>query len=186
MAIILASASPRRKELLRFITEEFTVSVSDADETTDPEKTPEETVKELAKIKCEAVSLNFPEDTVIGADTVVVIDNRILGKPADKKEAYAMLRSLSGRSHYVYTGVHIKSCDKSISFAEKTEVSFFDLSDEEINAYIATNEPFDKAGSYGIQGKGSTLIRSITGDYFNVVGLPVAKLNRELKKHGLI
>lgn len=186
MAIILASASPRRKELLRFITEDFTVSVSDADETADPSKTPEETVKELAMLKGEAVFLNFPEDTVIAADTVVVIDDTILGKPADKEDAFRMLRSLSGRSHYVYTGVFVKSKNKEISFAERTEVNFFELSDEEINAYIATDEPCDKAGSYGIQGKGSTLIRSITGDYFNVVGLPVARLNRELKKHGLI
>lgn len=186
MAIILASASPRRKELLSFITEDFTVSVSDADETTDPSKTPEETVKELARIKGEAVFPKFPEDTVIAADTVVVTDDKILGKPADKEDAFAMLRALSGRSHYVYTGVFVKSKDKEISFAEKTEVRFFDLSDEEINGYIATNEPFDKAGAYGIQGKGSILISSISGDYFNVVGLPVARLNRELKKHGLI
>ena len=186
MAIILASASPRRKELLKFITEDFTVKVSDADETTDPALTPEETVISLACIKGETVASVCPGDTVISADTVVVLDGRILGKPENPEDAFSMLSSLSGRSHEVFTGVCIISGDKKISFAERTEVVFYELTRDEILSYIATGEPSDKAGAYGIQGKGSVLVKEIHGDYHNVVGLPVARLNRILKENSLI
>ncbi len=186
MAFILASASPRRYELLQLITEDFTVQVSQVEEETDPALSPEQTVKALAKLKGEAVAEKFPSETVIAADTVVVIDGNILGKPKNSEDAYSMLRSLSGKSHCVYTGVFVKGMGKTLNFAEKTEVNFLELTDEEIFSYIDTNEPFDKAGAYGIQGKGSTLIRGINGDYFNVVGLPVARLNRELRTNGLL
>ena len=186
MAIILASASPRRKELLKFITEDFTVRVSDAEEVIDPDLTAEETVKSLAVIKGEAVAKDFPEDTVISADTIVVLDGKILGKPADEEDAFRMLKSLSGRTHEVFTGVCVIYDDKKLVFAERTEVSFYELSEEEIRAYIATSEPADKAGAYGIQGKGCTLVKCISGDYNNVVGLPVARLNRLLKENTLI
>lgn len=186
MALILASQSPRRKELLGYITQDFTVKVSDADETLKEGMTPEETVMYLATIKGEAVSEEFADDTVISADTVVVSDSTILGKPHSTEEAFSMLKSLSGKTHSVFTGVCIISADKKICFAEKTEVTFADLSDDEIIAYISTGEPFDKAGAYGIQGKGSVLITSVSGDYYNVMGLPVARLNRILRENGLI
>lgn len=186
MSLILASQSPRRKELLGYITEDFTVMVSDADETTDPALSPEETVKSLAQIKGEAVYSLCQSKTVISADTVVVLDDKILGKPHSAEEAFSMLRSLSGRTHTVYTGVCIISGSLKICFAEKTQVNFCHLTDSEINSYIATGEPFDKAGAYGIQGRGSVLISSINGDYYNVMGLPVARLNAVLKENKLI
>ncbi len=186
MALILASQSPRRKELLAYITPDFTIKVSEADETLDGSLSPEEAVKYLARIKGEAVAKDFGNDTVISADTIVVSDNTILGKPHSPEEAFAMLRRLSGRTHSVFTGVCVISHDKKICFCEKTLVTFTELSDEEINAYIQTGEPFDKAGGYGIQGKGSVLISSINGDYYNVMGLPVARLNRILKENSLL
>lgn len=186
MALILASQSPRRKELLGYITENFTVKVSDADESFDPSLPPEEIAKTLASIKGEAVFAFHTDDTVISADTIVVLGSSILGKPRSEQEAFSMLKSLSGKTHSVFTGVCILSVDKKICFAEKTEVNFCTLSDEDINSYIATNEPFDKAGAYGIQGKGSVLISSIKGDYYNVMGLPVAKLNKALKENNLL
>lgn len=186
MAVILASASPRRRELLKFITEDFTVRVSDAEEVTDPGLSAEETVKSLAVIKGEAVAKSFPHDTVISADTIVVLDGRILGKPKNEEDAFNMLSSLSGRTHEVFTGVCVLHGNKKLVFAERTEVSFYALSDDEIRAYIRTGEPADKAGAYGIQGKGCTLVKAINGDYNNVVGLPVAELNRLLKENSLI
>ena len=186
MALILASQSPRRKELLGYITENFTVRVSDAEEVTDPSLSPEETVKALAVLKGEAVATNNPCDVIISADTIVVLDDKILGKPHSRDEAFGMLSSLSGRNHEVYTGVCVISGDKKLCFAERTEVTFCNLSEEDINRYIETGEPFDKAGAYGIQGKGSVMISSITGDYYNVMGLPVARLNKLLKDNALI
>lgn len=186
MALILASASPRRKELLGYITQSFTVKVSDAEEVCNPSLSPEETAKELARIKGMTVSRLCPDDTVISADTIVVLDNDILGKPRSREQAYSMLRSLSGRTHLVYTGVFIKTENKEISFAEKTEVSFCPLTDEEIYSYIDSGEPFDKAGGYGIQGKGSLMICSINGDYYNVMGLPVSRLYTYMKENGII
>ena len=128
----------------------------------------------------------FPEDTVISADTIVVLDGKILGKPKDEEDAFRMLSSLSGRTHEVFTGVCVLHSGRRLIFAERTEVSFFPLSEDEIRAYIATGEPADKAGAYGIQGKGCTLVKAISGDYNNVVGLPVAGLNRLLKENSLI
>jgi len=182
MAVILASGSPRRKELMSHITDEFSVIVSDADESIPEGESVEETVKNLALAKAKAVKSKCKEtDIIIAADTVVAYDNKILGKPNDKKEAYEMLKSLSGSTHAVYTGVCITKGSKTDVFAQKTLVEFYELSDEEINAYIATNDPFDKAGGYGIQSKGAVLVRGIRGDYFNVVGFPVAEIHRRMK-----
>lgn len=178
--LILASGSPRRKELLSLITDEFEIVVSGCDEFV-PEGTPAKEVPAiLAEQKALAVAKLRPEDTVIGSDTVVVLNDEIFGKPKDKDHAHAMLRALSGRKHFVYTGVAVAENGKVRSFVEETEVEFYELSDETIDDYIATGEPMDKAGAYGIQGKGSVLIKGITGDYFNVMGLPVAKTARFL------
>lgn len=186
MPIILASKSPRRKELLKYITEDFTVKVSDADETLPEGISPEDAVAFLARLKGNAVYEASPEATVISADTIVVLDGKILGKPHSDKEAFDMLTSLSGRTHLVFTGIFIKNSDTEISFTEKTEVTFCKLTNEDILKYIESREPFDKAGGYGIQGKGCTLVSGINGDYYNVMGFPVAKLNKILKDNSLI
>lgn len=180
--IILASASPRRKELLRFITDNFEVRPSDADESISEELSPEETVKTLAGLKADAVKADLSEETVISADTVVAVDGHILGKPANEKEAFDMLRMLSGREHCVYTGVCILTENVRKIFSVCSVVRFYELSDEEILKYVSTGEPMDKAGAYGIQGKGCLLASEIHGDYFNIVGLPVSRLARELSE----
>lgn len=179
MKIILASASPRRKELLKFIYDEFEIRPSDADETLPDGLTADKAAEYLACAKAESV-VRETDELVIGCDTVVVTDNKILGKPKDRSDCFDMLKMLSGRRHYVYTGVCILYNNAFISFTEKTEVEFYELSDNEIEWYMDTGEPFDKAGGYGIQGKGALLVKGICGDYFNVVGLPVSKLSRKL------
>lgn len=177
--IILASQSPRRQELLKLITSDFEIKVSNVDETLPDKITPKEAVMYLSKIKAEPFADG--DDIVIGADTVVALDGKILGKPKSKENAKEMLRFLSGRTHSVFTGVTLASGKKTKTFAVETKVKFFELTNEEIDAYIKTKEPFDKAGAYGIQGYGSLLVEKIDGDYFNVVGLPVSTLARELK-----
>ena len=178
--LILASGSPRRRELLSLITDKFEVLVSGCDEFV-PEGTPAEKVPAiLAEQKALAVAKLRPEDTVIGSDTVVVLGGEIFGKPKDKFHAHAMLKALSGKRHFVYTGVAVAEKGSVRSFVQKTEVEFYELSDETIEKYIATGEPMDKAGAYGIQGKGSVLVKGIIGDYFNVMGLPVAETARFL------
>lgn len=177
--IILASKSPRRKELLSFITTDFTVKSADVDETLPQGITPDKAVEYLSRIKAEP--LKNENDIVIGADTVVALDGKILGKPRDEADAFATLRMLSGREHSVFTGVSVIKGEKIETFSVQTKVKMFELTDKEIEEYIATAEPFDKAGSYGIQGKGSLLVEKIDGDYFNVVGLPISRLNRVLK-----
>lgn len=180
--IILASASPRRKELLTVAGVDFSVIVKDVDESV-PEGTPaEEAAVMTAKKKALAVAQEHPEAIVIGADTIVVIDGRILGKPADKADACAMLRLLSGREHKVITGVCLASGNEISAFEKTSIVRFYELSDAEIEAYVDTLEPMDKAGGYGIQGKGCTLVESINGDYFNIVGLPVASTVRAINE----
>lgn len=178
--IILASQSPRRQELLKLITNDFEIKVSNVDETLPSGISPKDAVLYLSKIKAEPFKND--SDIIIGADTVVALDGKILGKPKTTEEARQMLRFLSGREHSVFTGVTIANAEKSTSFAVETRVKFFDLTDDEIERYIATGEPMDKAGAYGIQGYGSLLVESITGDYFNVVGLPVSTLARKLIK----
>lgn len=177
--IILASKSPRRLELMKYITEDFIVKSADADETLPKGISPEEAVLRLSAIKAEP--FRNDEDTVIGADTVVALGRKILGKPKNDDDARVMLRSLSGKTHSVFTGVTIIHSQESTSFAVQTKVSFYELSDEDIERYIKTGEHRDKAGSYGIQGYGSLFVKEIKGDYFNVVGLPIGKLNKELK-----
>lgn len=177
---VLASGSPRRKELLSLIIPEFEILVSGCEEFV-PSGTPTEKVPAiLAEQKALSVAALRPEATVIGSDTVVVLDGEIFGKPKDKSHAHSMLKALSGKKHFVYTGVAVAEKGSVRSFVQKTEVEFYELSDETIEKYIETLEPMDKAGAYGIQGKGSVLVKGIVGDYFNVMGLPVAETARFL------
>ncbi|MBQ9063175.1 MAG: septum formation protein Maf [Eubacterium sp.] len=184
--IILASGSPRRRELLATAGIPFEVRTSDADETT-TKTDPAEVVKELSGRKCLDVLRQMPPGAVVlGADTIVAMDGVILGKPESEADARRMLRELQGRTHDVYTGVTIaERCAHRISrkecFVVRTEVKIGPLSNEEIDTYIATGEPMDKAGAYGIQGVFSRHVEQITGDYFNVVGLPVHAVYEVLK-----
>ena len=178
--IILASQSPRRKELLSMCGFEFEIKPAEADETLPEGISPKDAVEYLSKIKAEAIDDN--ENIIIGADTVVALGNEILGKPSDDEDAYNMLSSLSGKIHSVFTGVTLKKKDKIITFHSETEVEFYEITDEEIKNYIATGEHKDKAGSYAIQGFGGLFIKGIRGDYNNVVGLPVAELSRKIKE----
>ena len=173
--LILASQSPRRKELLGHLNMPFTVRVADIDETTDPFVPPEDEVARLSYEKALAIERQ-PEDIVIAADTIVVLDGRVLGKPRDEEDAADMLRRLSGRHHQVMTGVTVLRGDRTITRTEITHVHFRHLSDKEIARYVATGEPMDKAGSYGIQGGASLFVEAIHGDYYNVMGLPVCRL----------
>lgn len=180
--IILASASPRRKELLTLAGVDFSVDVADADETLEDGIAPDEAVKQLAQIKAKAVFENHSDCVVIGADTVVAIDGKILGKPKNYDEASEMLNLLSGKKHFVFTGVCLMSQEKTTLFCQKTAVEFYSLTQSEIDEYIASNDCYDKAGGYGIQTNGCVLVKGIEGDYFNVVGLPVAETVRKLKE----
>lgn len=188
MEIILASASPRRKELLEIMGLPFSVCVSDADETTDENLPPYFIVEQLSLLKASDVAGKLRAEgkkaLVIGADTIVVFGGAILTKPKDKEDAKKMLTMLSGKWHSVLSGVTVMDTKtaKSETFYVETKVHFVDVTEEDIDRYIATNEPMDKAGSYGIQGKGSVFIDKIEGDYFNVVGLPIHKLARVLKE----
>ncbi|WP_058485500.1 nucleoside triphosphate pyrophosphatase [Defluviitalea phaphyphila] len=186
--IILASSSPRRKMLLEQIGIPFNIIISNVEEIINSNISPSELVKSLSKQKAENVSNNLKGDfIVIGADTVVVYKGKILGKPKDKKEAFCMLSMLQGNIHEVYTGITIiRTKDKLIKTGvEKTEVYMRELSSDLINSYIETNEPMDKAGAYGIQGKGAVLIDKIHGDYNNVVGLPLNLLSKLLEEIGI-
>lgn len=179
--IILASKSPRRQELIRNISPDFEVIVSEVEEVLPDGIAPEQAPVYLSALKARAVAREHPDDVVIGADTVVLLDGEVLGKPRDKDDASLMLHSLSGKAHTVVTGCCLILGGRERCFSETTEVVFESLSDREIEDYLATGEPFDKAGSYGIQGQGSLLVKGIRGDFFNVMGLPVSRLNRELK-----
>ncbi len=180
--IILASASPRRKELLETAGIEFEICVSDADESIPGGTKPVDAAKMTATKKALAVAESHKDDIVIGADTIVVANGKILGKPKDTADAEAMLRELSGIEHEVITGVCIVNDGKTNAFEQISKVKFYELTADEIKSYVATGEPMDKAGSYGIQGKGCVLVEKIEGDYFNIVGLPVAKVVREIRK----
>lgn len=181
MKLVLASKSPRRSEILKNAGIDFTVRVADADETIHEGTKPEDAVVFLAARKAMAVPRENDE-VVLGADTVVVLDDMILGKPKDKDDAFNMIKRLSGRVHSVFTGVCAIGNGISLTFAEETKVEFYPLSDNEIYDYINTNEPYDKAGAYGIQGLASKFIRGIEGDYFNVVGLPVSSVYKKIIK----
>ena len=193
--LILASGSPRRRELMSQVGLDFTVVTSDADENI-KEMEPEDYVRELSSIKAQSVLEQYADKDdsviVIGADTIVYHKGEILTKPKDEEDAFRILKSLEGQIHQVYTGVTICSAHKNVSFYEKTDVWVYDMTDEEIRDYISTGEPMDKAGAYGIQGpaavfisgikgKFAAYIKGIEGDYNNVVGLPVARLVHELK-----
>ena len=179
--IILASASPRRSGLMTLAGFRFDVICADIDEIVPEKALPQEVVMSLALQKAQAVAKDHRKSAVVGSDTVVALDGKILGKPRSEKEAAEMLRSLSGRIHKVFTGVAIVCGEKVTSFFDETEVEFYPLTDQEILDYIATGEPMDKAGAYGIQGRGAVLVKRINGDYFNVMGLPISKVYRELK-----
>jgi septum formation protein len=181
MKLVLASKSPRRSEILRNAGLDFTVRVADADETIPDGTKPQDAVVFLAARKAMAVE-RADDELVLGADTVVVLDNKILGKPKDRDDAYNMIKSLSGRVHSVFTGVCAVGNGISLTFAEETRVEFYPLTDEEINEYLDTDEPYDKAGAYGIQGYASKFIRGIEGDYFNVGGLPVSSVYKKIIK----
>ena len=192
--IILASASPRRRELLAQIGLEFKVKVSNKEEVYTSAK-PQKIVEELALMKAENVASDLQAEgvelkntIVIGADTIVVRDDEILGKPKDEAHAYEILLSLQGRAHEVYTGVAILSYNnagekKVINHAVETKVHVHEMSEEEIRAYIATGDPMDKAGAYGIQGSFAAYIDGIEGDYYNVVGLPISYVYQQLKEY---
>lgn len=179
--IILASKSPRRKELLSMLGIKFDVIVSDIDEKIDYQNNLVEEIKKLSYQKAYAVFVTHQDDIVIGSDTIVYIDNEVLGKPKSIEEAKHMLHKLSNRTHQVVTAVTIISKDKVDSFASITDVTFYELTDQEINEYVDTVEPLDKAGAYAIQGKGSEFVKSINGDFYTVVGLPIAEVYRHLK-----
>jgi septum formation protein len=186
--IILASASSRRRELLASLGLEFKVIPSRGEEVFDSNKTLEENIQSIALSKAKSVAAKVDEDCiVIGADTIVAVDGRILGKPKDMAEAGEMLRCLSDRAHFVYTGFALirKSDNKVQAGYEKTLVDFRPLSKEMIDAYIQTGEPLDKAGAYGIQGIGAVFVKGIKGDYSNVVGLPLCRIATELEKFGI-
>lgn len=187
--IILASASPRRRELLEQIGAVFEVCPAKGEEKITKTE-PWEAAEELSLGKCREVFQAQEDDvTVIGADTIVVLDGKILGKPGSKDEAVRMLSVLRGRTHQVFTGVTVMSREgekvQTVTFHESTLVSFYPISDREIEEYVLDGEPMDKAGAYGIQGRGAVFIREIRGDYNNVVGLPIARLYQELKNMGI-
>lgn len=187
MEIILASGSPRRRELLeRMGIREFTVISPAADESLEDGAPPAEQVERLSRRKADAVAAQAdPDALIIAADTVVALEGTILGKPADEEEAFRMLSALSGVRHQVYTGVTVARGGRTLTRHEVTSVDFRSLEPEEVELYIATGECMDKAGAYGIQGYGALLVEGINGDYYNVVGLPVACLAQMLKEFGV-
>ena len=181
MSIILASQSPRRKELLGLFHIPFAVRVADIDETMDPALSPYDEVARVSRLKALAVPRE-KTDIVIAADTIVVCNGQVLGKPADQADARRMLRLLSGRDHQVMTGMTVLQGDREFVCTEVTDIHFRPLSDREIDRYIATSEPMDKAGSYGIQGGAALFAEKLVGDYYNVMGLPVCRLSQILKE----
>lgn len=185
MDIILASKSPRRREILENTKVRFSVKESQVDEIIKANESPKETVMRLAYEKALDVANDNEESLVIGADTIVVINNQILGKPKNEEEAYDMIKLLSGKTHYVITGFALinLSLNKKVIDCEVSQVTFKELSEECIKDYLNTKESLDKAGAYGIQGYGGLLVNNIQGDYFNIVGLPISKISDCLKDH---
>ncbi len=188
MELILASASPRRKELLETMgLHNFRIVKPDFDEGSISHTSPADLVEALSLGKATAVcrELADPDALILAADTVVALEDAILGKPRDELDAFRMLASLSDVRHQVYTGVTLRRGNKILTAHEVTNVTFRSLSEEEIGAYIATGEPMDKAGAYGIQGFGSLLVERLEGDYFNVMGLPVCRVGQMLREFGI-
>ena len=186
--IILASKSPRRRYLLKQAGLSFSVVPSNVDEKSIPTSSPETYVRAVSEAKADNISRRYPEKWIVGADTIVLKDNTILGKPVSKAEARSMLKQLSGRTHHVLTGYSIccKARNRKYSETIKTEVLFKNLTDDEIEWYIHTEEPFDKAGAYAIQGLGTFLVKSINGSYTNVVGLPICEVIEFFIKEGVL
>ena len=181
MKIVLASQSPRRKELLGLFHIPFTVRVADIDETMDEALSPYDAVAQVSRKKAEAVKQS-EDELIIAADTIVVCKGQILGKPRDEADARRMLRLLSGTDHQVMTGMTVLKGDRCVVCTEVADVHFRDLSDTQIDAYIQTGEPMDKAGSYGIQGGAALFVEKIVGDYYNIMGLPVCRLGQILEE----
>ncbi len=181
--MILASASPRRREICDLLGLCYTVEPAKTELPADPALPPEDAVLRVARGKAEEIAARYPDKVVLGADTAVVVDDTILGKPRDAEDAKAMLRQLSGREHRVITAVWICDGDKSEGFADSTAVTFLPMSEDEITEYVASGEPMDKAGAYAIQGRGMRHIRSINGDFYTVMGLPSGRLYEVLKRH---
>ena len=186
MNLILASKSPRRAQLLKKMNINFKVEDSKLDESKYLIKNPKEYCQKLANAKAKSVLAKFNDSTIIGADTIVEIDNEILEKPSDFKEAYNMLRKLSGKKHNVFTGISIISSNFEINFVEKTTVKFFEISKNDIQTYIKKNKPYDKSGSYGIQDESMIFVDYIVGNYENIIGLPVSRVYKCLKKLKII
>ena len=184
MNLILASQSPRRRELLGLTGLDFIVRVADIDETMDPGRAPFEEVARVSRLKALAVSRE-PGDVVIAADTIVVCEGKVLGKPRDESDAFRILSLLSGRHHEVMTGMTVLRDDEIVTHTEVTRIHFRDLHPDEIRAYIASGEPMDKAGAYGIQGGAALFADQMEGDYYNVMGLPVCRLAMILRTFGL-
>lgn len=182
MSLILASGSPRRKELLALIDPSFTVCTSEFDEEAVTADSPAALVLALAQGKCRAVAAAHPNDVVIGCDTVVDFEGQVFGKPRDKEHARSMLAALAGADHFVHTGVCICQGEHTECFVATTRVRFYPLSKAQIEAYIATPEPYDKAGGYGIQGTAAVFCQEIEGCYYNVMGFPVSRVARALGK----
>ena len=180
LKIILASKSSRRKHLLSRILDNFKVIDSKLDESKAKIEKPSKYCKKLAQLKARKIAQNHTNDIIIGADTIVYLKKKILEKPKDYNEAFNMLKKLSGQTHTVYTGVSILSINQNlnINFSEKTNVTFYEISDNQIDWYITNNNPYDKAGSYGIQDGSQSFVKSINGNYENVIGLPISKIYR--------
>jgi septum formation protein len=186
LRVVLASASPRRRELLRLVGIDHEVRPADIDESYLPGEPPDAHAERLARGKAETIAaIAGPETVTIGSDTIVVVDGDVLGKPRDREHARQMLRRLSGRSHVVMTGVAVSWRGSTLSGVEQVGVTFRGLSDEEIERYIDTGEPMDKAGAYGIQGFGATIVARVDGDYFAVMGLALNRLAGLLRQSGL-
>lgn len=185
MSIILASKSPRRQELFRLLGLDYTVQTADIDERMDPSLPPEQEVARVGAKKAAAIAETNPEAVIVSADTIVVIDGSVLGKPKDEADAARMLHLLSGRTHEVLTGLCVRQGARIEQTVSRTLVTFRPLTDAEIAAYIRTGEPMDKAGAYGAQGFGSLFVSHIDGDFFTVMGLPVCELCRLLRKLGI-
>jgi MAF protein len=185
--IVLASASPRRRRLLADLGVEYELLVPDVDENGVSAATPRELAEARALLKAEAAAAAIEEGIAIGADTIVVCDGRVLGKPKDEDDAVRLLETLSGRTHVVITGVGLceAGTGRRLVDSAETRVTFRRLARDEIERYVATGEPMDKAGAYGIQSKGALLVEGIVGDYFNVVGLPLVLLDRMLREFGV-
>lgn len=184
MKLILASQSPRRKELLGLMGHPFEIRVADIDETMNPNLPPYDEVARVSGAKALAIDRG-PGDILVAADTIVVCENQVLGKPRDEADAFRMLRLLSGRDHQVMTGMTVLKDERRVTVTEVTDIHFRNLSDREISAYIATGEPMDKAGAYGIQGGAALFATHLDGDYYNVMGLPVCRLAMILRSLGL-